>query len=306
MTQAVVREQLSGPIRRIGVVLRGRDRHLPQAVERLQAVCRARGVEMLFDGGDLSGAPGGITPLDLSREDPDLVVALGGDGTFLRAARLVTGRDIPLFGINLGQLGFLTSTAAAHLESGLTQVLEGKGELDRRFTLDTQVMDQEGTKGEVVTALNDIVVHKPGAARVTPINLSVGEGEYRDEIGSFAADGVILATPTGSTAYSLSAGGPIIVPALECIVVTAICPHSLSVRPLVVPASRRITVRPLDPTHQLQLTVDGKVARILAARDEIVVERGRHEVAFVRLPGQTFFGTMRRKLNWAARPPERS
>jgi NAD+ kinase len=279
MTQGVVREQLSGPIRRIGVVLRGRDRHLPEAVERLQAVCRARGVEMLFDGGDLSGAPEGITPLDLSREDPDLVVALGGDGTFLRAARLVTGRDIPLFGINLGQLGFLTST---------------------------QVMDQDGTKGEPVTALNDIVVHKPGAARVTPINLSVGEGEYRDEIGSFAADGVILATPTGSTAYSLSAGGPIIVPALECIVVTAICPHSLSVRPLVVPASRRITVRPLDPTHQLQLTVDGKVARILAARDEIVVERGRHEVAFVRLPGQTFFGTMRRKLNWAARPPERS
>jgi NAD+ kinase len=306
MTGRAAREKLAGPIRRVGVVLRSRDKHLPNAVERLQALCEARGVELLFDRGDLSGAPEGVEPLDLAREDPDLVVALGGDGTFLRAARLVAGRNIPLFGINLGQLGFLTSTAADDLEAGLIQVLEGKGEIDRRFTLDTQITDREGAKGEVMTALNDIVIHKPGAARVTPIDLSVGEGEYRDEIGSFAADGVILATPTGSTAYSLSAGGPIIVPALECIVVTPICPHSLSVRPLVVPASRRITVRPLDPTHQLQLTVDGKVARILAPRDEVVVARGRHEVSFVRLPGQTFFGTMRRKLNWAARPPERS
>ena len=306
MSPGRVREQLSGPIERVGVVLRRRDKDLPGAVERLQAVCEKRGVELLYDEGDLSGAPDGVEPLNLAHEDVDLVVALGGDGTFLRAARLVTGRDIPVFGVNLGQLGFLTNTAAGHLEGGLTQVLDGQGELDRRFTLDTRVQDEGGSESEVFTALNDIVIHKPGAARVTPVDLSVGEGDDREEIGSFAADGVILATPTGSTAYSLSAGGPIIVPALECIVVTPICPHSLSVRPLVVSATRRITVTPLDPSHTLQLTVDGQVARVLKARDRVVLERGRHEVSFVRLPGQTFFGTMRRKLNWATRPPERS
>jgi len=306
MSPEPVRERLSGPIERIGVVLRRRDKDLPGAVSRLQGVCEARGVELLYDEGDLSGAPAGVEPLNLAHEDVDLVVALGGDGTFLRASRLVAGRDIPVFGVNLGQLGFLTNTAARQLEGGLTQVLDGKGELDRRFTLDTQVRGEDGSESEVFTALNDVVVHKPGAARVTPVYLSVGEGDDREEIGSFAADGVILATPTGSTAYSLSAGGPIIVPALECIVVTPICPHSLSVRPLVVSASRRITVRPLDPSHALQLTVDGQVARVLKPRDRVVLERGRHSVSFVRLPGQTFFGTMRKKLNWATRPPERS
>jgi NAD+ kinase len=151
-----------------------------------------------------------------------------------------------------------------------------------------------------------VVVHKPGLARVTPVHLTVGNGTMEDEIGSFAADGVILATPTGSTAYSLSAGGPIVVPEVDCIVVTPICPHSLNVRPLVVPAREAITVRPLDPDNPLQLTLDGQVERMLDVFDQVVVGRSEHEIPLVRLPGQTFFGTMRRKLNWAARPPARA
>ncbi len=124
-------------------------------------------------------------------------------------------------------------------------------------------------------------------------------------VGKFLGDGIIVSTPTGSTAYSLSAGGPIVVPDVECIVVTPICPHSLGVRPLVVPASDEITVNPLDPEHELQLTVDGQVARLIPPGAQVIVARGPEEVLLVRMPEQTFFGTMRRKLNWAARLPER-
>ena len=306
MTDPARREGLPGPVRRIGVVLRRRHPDVFEAVRRLEAICHARGVELRFDPRDPGGMDEDAPAMDLEGEGVDLVVALGGDGTLLRAARLVMGRTIPVFGVNLGQLGFLTNTAEAEMEAGLTRVLDGEGELDRRFTLRAAVMSQGETKGRPLFALNDVVVHKPGAAQVTPIHLTVGEGETRDEIGSFSADGVILASPTGSTAYSLSAGGPIIVPEVECIVVTAICPHSLAVRPLVVPASKRITVRPLDPAHVLQLTVDGLVDRALETGDAVTVERGDQDVSLVRLPGQTFFGTMRRKLNWAARPPERT
>jgi NAD+ kinase len=295
-----------GPIRRVGVVLRRRSADLPGAVARLGDICALHGVEVVFVERDVSEAPPDPARAALLHEQVDLVVALGGDGTLLRAARLVAEREIPIFGVNLGQLGFLTNTAEAELEEGLARVLAGEGILDRRFTLHAQVVAAGRPKGEAYHALNDVVVHRPTASRVTPVHLAVRAGDVIDEIGSFSADGVILATPTGSTAYSLAAGGPIIVPEVECIVVTPICPHSLSVRPLVLPARNTINIRPLDPSHELQLTVDGRVARSLDPRDEVVVRRGEHDVALVRLPGQTFFGTMRRKLNWALLPPERA
>ena len=306
MTPARDRERLPGPIRRVGVVLRRRLPDLPEAVARLVAICSERGVAVILEDREILDPPAGGELGDLAVVDMDLLVALGGDGTLLRGARMVQGRDIPVFGVNLGQLGFLTNTAEVELEAGLAQVLDGDGEVDRRVTLQAQVFSGGAPKGAVLHALNDVVIHKPGAARVTPIHLAVGEDDDLEEVGSFSADGVIIATPTGSTAYSLSAGGPIIGPDVEAIVVTAICPHALTVRPLVLPATRPLTVRPLDPSHELQLTVDGQVARVLAPADQVVVSRGEHDVSLVRLPGHTFFGTMRRKLTWAARPPERA
>ncbi len=300
------REQPTGPIRRVGVVLRRRSADLPGAVARLGDICALHGVEVAFVERDLNDDVPDSARTALLHEDVDLVVALGGDGTLLRAARLVAERGTPVFGVNLGQLGFLTNTSEAELEEGLARVLAGEGVLDRRFTLTAQVVAAGHPKGEAYHALNDVVIHRPTASRVTPVHLAVRHGDVIDEIGSFSADGVIVATPTGSTAYSLAAGGPIVVPEVECIVVTAICPHSLAVRPLVVPASDTLNIRPLDPSHELQLTVDGQVVRTLDPRDEVVVSRGKHDVALVRLPGQTFFGTMRRKLNWALRPAERA
>ncbi|HKJ03500.1 MAG TPA: NAD(+)/NADH kinase [Longimicrobiales bacterium] len=315
MTPTRDRERLPGPIRRVGVVLRRRLPDLPGAVARLVALCAQRGVTVILEDREILDPPAGGELGNLAETELDLLVALGGDGTLLRGARMVQGRDIPVFGVNLGQLGFLTNTAEVQLEAGLAQVLDGDGEVDRRVTLQAQVFSGGAPgagvgpglpKGAILHALNDVVVHKPGAARVTPIHLAVGEDDDLEEVGSFSADGVIVATPTGSTAYSLSAGGPIIGPDVECIVVTAICPHALTVRPLVLPATRPLTVRPLDASHELQMTVDGQVARILAPQDRVVISRGEHAVSLVRLPGQTFFGTMRRKLTWAHRPPERA
>ncbi len=306
MSQPAGRETISKPVRRIGAVLRKRNPELPGVVVRLDTFCRSRGVELRFEEKDLGMAPDGSVALDLDGEPLDLIVALGGDGTLLRAVHLVAGRDIPVLGINLGQLGFLTSTAEADMEIGLAQVLDGEAETERRQTLSAEVVGPGGEVRLSYFALNDFVVHTRGAAQVTPIELSVGEGDLAEEIGSFSADGVILASPTGSTAYSLSAGGPIIVPAMDCVVVTAICPHSLTVRPLVVPAEAPITVRPLDPAHEIHLTVDGQSAHKLDPGEIVHVSRGAHEVPLVHLKGQTFFRTMRRKLNWAARPPERA
>jgi NAD+ kinase len=294
---------LPRPIRRIGVVLRRRPSDEEDILRRLRSFCDAHGVELFFEPD--SDEPLEVRPIELDGGALDVVLSLGGDGTLLRAARFATRHGLPVLGINLGRLGFLTGTGADDMEHGLGHLLGGDYQLDRRFTLKAEIRGPGGFVGPTHMALNDYVIHTSGAARVTPLHLTVGRGESAVEVGSFSADGVILATPTGSTAYSLSAGGPIVVPDVECIVVTAICPHSLGVRPLVVPASEEIVVEPLDPDHALQLTVDGQVARQLPSGARLAVARGEEEVLLLRMPGQTFFGTMRRKLNWAARPPER-
>lgn len=283
----------------------------------------------------------------------DLLISLGGDGTLLRAARSVlegtvprseavpgpktnspgpernvpfsddrapVPERVPILGINLGNLGFLASVAAAEVESGLRRVLRGEYEIEKRRTLEAEVRParpapaaQHQPAGRVAdrfptvqrfTALNDVVVHKAGAARVTRLDLWVGEGEGRQEIGSFSGDGVILATPTGSTAYSLSAGGPIVVPELNCFLVTPILPHTLAVRPLVMPGDEEITVTILDRGEPLHLTVDGREGTELRPTDRVVVRMGRSQLRLVRLPNHSFFATLRRKLNWAVNPPE--
>ena len=296
---------LTNPIRRIGVVLSGRTREGSTALNRLIDLCEARSVSLAFESRS-PGLPEGVDVLDLDGSPVDLILALGGDGTMLRASRLAIGSKLPVLGVNTGRLGFLTTTPENELEAGVTAVLDGQALVERRYTLTAAVNVLEGENLGPFNALNDVVVHHSGAARVTPIRLTVERPEGEEEIGSFTGDGVILASPTGSTAYSLSAGGPIVAPDVECMVVTPICPHSLSVRPLVVGSHEKVAVTGLDPGHNLQLTIDGQVEAELGSQDTVVISRGEHEVSLVQLQGQTFLDTMRRKLNWAARPPERA
>jgi NAD+ kinase len=298
--------RLEGPIGSVGIIVRERSPEIMRALERLTAWLRERSVEVAVEEDhDASAATGG-TRLDTRNGAFDLVIALGGDGTLLRAARSVVGTDTPVLGVNLGRLGFLTSFPDSELETGLAHVFEGRARLEPRFTLSGHIERASEVHGDKFFALNDIVVHTSGAARVAPLTLTVGRGAQREEVGSFAADGVIIATPTGSTAYSMSAGGPIIVPDVECILVTPICPHSLAVRPLVIPAHQVLSVTSLDPDTFHQVTVDGQVERGLCTSESVVVAREQKPICLVRLPGQSFFKTMRTKLNWAARPPERA
>jgi NAD+ kinase len=288
---------LDRPIRTLGVMTReGREDGVAQAIESILKVAASRGIEVRFEGG--RGQPlGPQASQDI--EGVDLLLTLGGDGTFLRGARRVVGQGIPILGVNLGHLGFLTALAVDQVETGLNQVLEGEARLDPRFMLEGRVFGSDGVERGRVEALNDLVVHKRTVGRVVRLALSVGEDGALDSVGSFSGDGVILSTPTGSTAYSLSAGGPVLVPYMESFLVTPISPHTLAMRPLVLPAEARLLVEPVDRAEELYVTADGQETMPISAGDRLEVRKGPYRVHLVRLPGQTFFQTLRRKLNWA-------
>jgi NAD+ kinase len=285
----------------VGIIARERQPGLDSLLDHIRRAAEARGMEVRFEQAIADYAPDGAA-LDLEREKVDMILSLGGDGTLLRAARTVLGHGLPLLGVNTGNLGFLTSAGEDEIESALDRLAAGDYFLDQRFTLKASVLDADGNEVDEHQALNDFVVHKAAvAARVTRLDLWVEGGIRREEIGSFMGDGVILSSPTGSTAYSLSAGGPIVHPTMECLVVTPICPHTLAVRPLVIPASRRVTIRAADPDQDLILTVDGQEVRGLGHGEAVRVEKGDQHVNLVRFPGQSFFATLQRKLNWAVR-----
>lgn len=293
-------------VRTVGLVGRSESAELSSALEVVAQFADAHDVtvhpEESLAKGPLAGAPS----LESLAGRPDLLLTLGGDGTLLRGARAVR-RGTPVLGVNLGRLGFLTSLATHELGEGLEAVLAGQAWLDLRATLEAGIFGPEdedragtdGYTGQSIWALNDMVLHKGGVARVARLELFIGRNDERQGIGSFSGDGVIVSTPTGSTAYSLSAGGPILAPDMSAVVVTPISPHTLAMRPLVLPARGILTVQATEGAGDLVLTADGQTALPLAPQDRIVVWPGRERVALVRFPGQAFFDTLQRKLNWA-------
>ncbi|MDQ3556852.1 MAG: NAD(+)/NADH kinase [Gemmatimonadota bacterium] len=279
---------------RLGVVGHPRYAPLHEALGRLERFAGERGHELLLESALLPLVRDGAPLTSAACAELDLLLTLGGDGTLLRGARMVAEHGVPVLGINLGHLGFLTSVSPAELETGLEQALAGEVRIDPRMTLRVQAEGPDGEPRGRWTALNDAAVHMGGVARV--IRLVVHA--HDTEVGTYSADGIILATPTGSTAYSLSAGGPIVSPSVDCIVATPICPHTLAVRPLVLPAEETVTVEVLRPSQGAVLTVDGQEGVALRPGDRVIVCRGERPVRLVRLPGQTFFATLRRKLRW--------
>lgn len=285
-------------VRRIGVVGHSRYERFDTALTTLRRFADRRGLALSLEGPIATAVP----DAEAFRPDGvDLLVTLGGDGTLLRGARLVAPFHTPVLGVNLGHLGFLTSIAPDELDRALDRVLAGEYVLDTRFTLEVRVLDSSPDEAPGYVALNDAVLHKGGIARVVRLAVFVGEDE-EEEVGTYSADGILVATPTGSTAYSLSAGGPIVVPTVDAILATPICPHTLAVRPLVVPATTTITVEVLSPSEEIILTVDGQEGGALAPGDRVVVRRGEATVPLVRFPDQSFFSTLRRKLHWGPTP----
>lgn len=278
---------------RIGVVGHQGYDDLPPLIETLRRLSPALGVSFAVEPALHPMAPD--APV---MEDPgsmDALMTLGGDGTLLRAARLLAGRQIPILGVNVGRLGFLTACNRENLEEALRRFLAGDYVSDARMALEATVTD-DGSHAESWFALNDVVLKQGGKARVVRLHVEVN-GE---KIAQFAADGIVISTPTGSTAYSLSAGGPVVDPALESIILTPISAHSLSIRPLLLPPTAEVVVHVEDTDSDQLVTIDGQVGSSFGSAQRLTVRRAARVVLLVRFPEMTFFWRMRRKLGWSA------
>jgi len=234
-------------------------------------------------------------PRDQVPEGAQLVIVLGGDGTLLSAARALNGRDIPLFPVNLGGLGFLTAITLDELYPELERALHGEQRIVPRRMLKCELVRGGAVLG-CYQALNDVVLAKTEIARMLDVRVEVDD-HY---VSTFKADGLIVCTPTGSTAYSLSAGGPIIFPAVAALCITPICPHMLTNRPVVVPETSTVKLINLAEDDDAYLTVDGQVGQFLQQQDEILC-RSSGIVSLVRPPKMLFFDVLRQKLKWGER-----
>ncbi len=226
----------------------------------------------------------------------DIVISLGGDGTILATARTLGTSEIPILGINLGSLGFLTQVTLDNLENDLNRVVSGSYQIEKRMVLSSRVIT--GDDMVLPYALNDVVIDKGSVSRV--INLSLyADDEY---ISSYTADGMVIATPTGSTAYSLATGGPILKPNMNALIVSPISPFSLTSRPIVFPAETILEVRIRSEHGSALLTIDGQVATKFSSQGTIQVSKAAHCVRFIRFSENSFFDILRRKLHWGKLP----
>lgn len=274
-------------IRTVGIVAKEGSREAAQLAEELAEWLRRRGVEPLV------GRP-------FDPENPgDLVVVLGGDGTLLSVARGLA-REIPVLGVNLGTLGFLTEIQRAELYPALVEVLDGSWTSEPRALFSVQVFRRgEHEPAHRFQAFNDAVITKSALARIIELTLRVDD----QTVANFRSDGLIISTPTGSTAYNLSAGGPILDPRLPVAVLTPICPHALSLRPIVVPDSTRIEVTlESDRGDKVYVTLDGQEGASLFPGDTVRVTRSRRSIHLVKVSGRSFYDNLRAKLRWGGLP----
>jgi NAD+ kinase len=277
--------------RRVGVVAKAASEEAMRTASELDEWLVRRGIEVLLEEASLpSGVEGSRTMLPGA--ELDLVVVLGGDGTLLSVARALESAT-PILGVNMGSLGFLTEVNRGDLYPTMVRVLAGQYTLEERSLLRAEVQRSNG-ESFAYRVLNDAVIAKTALARIIELALVV-DGNL---VGNFRADGLIISTPTGSTAYNLSAGGPILFPQLPVAVITPICAHTLSLRPLVVPDTSRIEVTLHTEREEVYLTLDGQEGARLEYRDRVVISRSDTVVRLVKAAGRTFYESLRGKLRW--------
>lgn len=221
----------------------------------------------------------------------DIIIAMGGDGTLLKAARYVGASGVPIFGVNIGSLGFLTDIMLDELYVRLNDVLCNKFEIDRRMVLEAKIGKDR------YFALNDFVISMGASCRMIELEIYVS----KDYVCKYPADGVIVATPTGSTAYSLASGGPIIDPRMKAIVISPICPHSLGVRPMVVNPDEKVKIIVKSKAEDVRFTVDGQRGLQLPSDTKIMVKRARHSIKLIKAKPMSFYEILRNKLKWGGR-----
>jgi NAD+ kinase len=281
---------------RIGVVAKAASREAVHTAHELAEWLRRRGLEVGLDEAVVRAKGGAAERPFRPGEGYDLVVVLGGDGTLLSVARALAGA-VPILGVNLGNLGFLTEINRGELYPAIVQVLAGRFRMEKRSLFDVELRrDGGGAPLHPVQyrVLNDAVINKSALARIIELTLRI-DGHL---VARFRADGLILSTPTGSTAYNLSAGGPILDPLLGVAVLTPICPHALSLRPMVVPDASRMEVTLETPREEVYLTLDGQEGTSMGYRDTVTVTRSSAAVRLVRVSERTFHDNLRGKLRW--------
>jgi len=241
-----------------------------------------------------------VASRDVMAGEVDLALVLGGDGTLLAMAHRIgqAEREIPILGVNFGSLGFLTEITRPELYASLEAVLNGRAELDQRMMLRTE-MRPNGAAGMTRVSLNDVVFTRTALSRMIDLAVTVGD----HFVTAVRADGLIVASPTGSTAYNLSAGGPIVHPSMSAIVLTPIAPHMLTNRPIVIPADREVRVRPtlLDDGAEVYVTLDGQSGFPLKDGDEVAISRAPRPLSLVRATERSYFEVLREKLKWGER-----
>lgn len=302
-------------IRAAGVIAKPNREVICEVVTELISWLHARGIRMIVEretaecaGLTAPGVPLAEMAGGLDSDKLDLAIVLGGDGTMLAASRVLGPKQVPILGVNLGSLGFLTSVALDELYPQLELILQGQHQTNTRMMLEASIVRHDGREGwldgqiiESQHAMNDAVVNQAALARLMDFDVHV-DGSH---IGRYRADGLIVSTPTGSTAYSLAAGGPIVHPALDAFVITPICPHMLTNRPIVIPDTATVDIAfPHDaetPDPPLQLTLDGQIGFALQRGDRVTIRKSGGRVILVSPRERTYYEMLRDKLRWGER-----
>lgn len=285
---------MSNEFRRVAIVGRVEDPRVAEPMATLAAHLTAKGVEVIAT--PQAGLPPPVrgVPESAMAENADLIVAVGGDGTMLYAANLGGERGVPLLGINRGRLGFLADVTPDEMLNCLDQVLGGDCVRESRLMLTACVLAPDGGR-RTANALNDVVLQRRETGRMVDLETRIAD-RY---VNTHSGDGLIIATPTGSTAYALSCGGPIIEPALNAVVVVPVCPHTLSDRPIVVPAEREIEVRLLAYSDsKAEVVVDGLSIGPLDPADRLLIREADRRITLIHPPGYDYFDLLRSKLHW--------
>jgi NAD+ kinase len=285
-------------IKTIGITSKPKKPEVREIVLQLVHWLHERSIHVLIDketGSALDGSEKCVTRNEMPSR-ADLIIVLGGDGTLLATARVLNRKPVPLLAVNLGGLGFLTVITRDELFPTLERVVAGDFRTERRVQIEAEVI----RAGEVISsflALNDVVLNKGAIARVLDFDVCV-DGQF---ISTYKADGLIVSTPTGSTAYSLAAGGPVIAPSVEAFIVTPICAHTLTNRPIVLPDSAQIEVEVKSQRESVYLTVDGQVGIAVRSEDAVHMRRASSVVELVQSPQTNYFEILRQKLKWGER-----
>ena len=285
--------------RTIALIGKYQSREIAQSLLALAAFVRERGLEVLVEEGTAAevGANGyEVASYATIGARANLAVILGGDGTMLNAARHLAGVDVPLLGINQGRLGFMTDIALGTMTDSITALLEGKFSREQRFLLNAEVRRDGATVFQTV-AMNDVVVNKGESGRMIELEVKV-DGEL---IHVLRADGLIVCTPTGSTAYALSANGPILHPAVHGMAIVPLCPHALSNRPITISDSSMIDIALLSH-HDARVHFDGQTRFDVRAADVVHIARSAHGITLLHPPGYSYFAMLREKLQWTSTP----